>query len=96
MYLAHVFTIAVNVVCFRMHLGNEVVDKTINPMLSKQLDDVVDCYEHALLAYFPRGRYLAGKDAKLVWWPLSNMPEWFVDFFFNLDPRKPKPKSCQK
>lgn len=68
----------------------------ISRLASKNLDDVVDCYEHALLAYFPRGRYLAGKDAKFLWWPVSNLPEWFVDWFYSRDPDRPVPKSCRQ
>ena len=34
---------------------------------SKDIYKVLDAYEHALLARFPRTRYLVGYDARFVW-----------------------------
>ena len=36
--------------------------------------------EHALTALYPRTRYGAGWDAKLLWIPLSYMPSFMADF----------------
>jgi hypothetical protein len=48
-------------------------------MASGRIEDVVDAYEHALLACIPRVRYVVGTDALLLWLPLQWMPEWFSD-----------------
>ena len=50
-----------------------------NERMGPRTQDVVAAYEHALLARFPRARYLVGADAKLFWLPLQWMPEWMGD-----------------
>nr|XP_020472659.1 11-cis retinol dehydrogenase [Monopterus albus]XP_020472730.1 11-cis retinol dehydrogenase [Monopterus albus] len=45
---------------------------------------VTNCMEHALTAAYPRTRYSAGWDAKLVWIPLSYMPSCVVDIGLKL------------
>ncbi|KFZ48262.1 Retinol dehydrogenase 2, partial [Antrostomus carolinensis] len=40
---------------------------------------VTDCMEHALTSCFPRTRYSAGWDAKLLYIPLSYLPSAFTD-----------------
>ncbi|NXK52466.1 RDH16 dehydrogenase, partial [Chauna torquata] len=44
-----------------------------------RLSIVTGCMEHALLARFPRSRYAAGWDARLVLLPLSYCPAWLSD-----------------
>ncbi|NXU78304.1 RDH16 dehydrogenase, partial [Oreotrochilus melanogaster] len=46
---------------------------------SSNLQLVTDCMEHALTSQFPRTRYSAGWDAKLLYLPLSYLPSAFVD-----------------
>lgn len=48
----------------------------VNPDLSL----VVECMDHALTSLFPKTRYVAGKDAKTFWIPLSHMPAVLQDF----------------
>ncbi|NWH55737.1 H17B6 dehydrogenase, partial [Fregata magnificens] len=40
---------------------------------------VTDCMEHALTSRFPRTRYSAGWDAKLLYIPLSYLPSALTD-----------------
>ena len=47
---------------------------------SERLDRVVDVYEHALSARFPRARYVVGWDAKLFFEPLWHLPDCVSDF----------------
>ena len=75
-----------------IELGSDVLNKVASP----KIDDVVDSYEHAVLGYFPRGRYLAGANAKYMFWPMMLMPEWMSDMVFTMNPNAPVPKSCQK
>uniref|UniRef100_A0A0B7BNQ6 Uncharacterized protein n=1 Tax=Arion vulgaris TaxID=1028688 RepID=A0A0B7BNQ6_9EUPU len=42
---------------------------------------VVDAYIAAITSVYPRPRYVVGFDAKLVYIPLSFLPEWCVDWF---------------
>ncbi|XP_029692262.1 retinol dehydrogenase 1 [Takifugu rubripes] len=51
---------------------------------SPDLSKVTWCMEHALAARFPRTRYSAGWDAKLLWIPLSYLPSFVSDFFVSL------------
>lgn len=44
------------------------------------LHPVTDCMEHALTSCYPRSRYGAGWDAKLIFIPLSYLPASFSDF----------------
>jgi NAD(P)-dependent dehydrogenase (short-subunit alcohol dehydrogenase family) len=46
---------------------------------SKNLEKVVDAYEHALLGLFPRARYMVGTDAKYFYYPVQCLPEWLGD-----------------
>ncbi|XP_048880052.1 retinol dehydrogenase 5 [Brienomyrus brachyistius] len=52
-----------------------IMNNVCDPDLSK----VTDCMEHALMARYPRTRYSAGWDAKLVWIPLSYTPTFVLD-----------------
>ncbi|XP_062893824.1 retinol dehydrogenase 5 [Mobula hypostoma] len=60
-------------------------------LCDSDLSKVTDCMEHALTAQYPRTRYAAGWDAKLVWIPLSYMPTVVCDFL--LSTLIPKPFS---
>ena len=51
---------------------------------SKDIYKVLDAYEHALLARFPRTRYLVGYDARFVWMNVQWMPEWLGDFIMGI------------
>ncbi|XP_044305540.1 retinol dehydrogenase 5 isoform X1 [Varanus komodoensis] len=51
----------------------------MNIICDPDLSKVTDCMEHALQAKYPRSRYSAGWDAKLVWLPASYLPAFLVD-----------------
>ncbi|XP_061688467.1 retinol dehydrogenase 5 [Syngnathoides biaculeatus] len=66
--------------------GDKYLDKYIriqrfimNAICDSDLTKVTFCMEHALTAVYPRTRYSAGWDAKLLWIPLSYMPACVVD-----------------
>jgi len=52
----------------------------LKKLMSEKIDDVVNAYKHALLAVFPRARYVVGLDARFLWLPLQMLPEWMSDF----------------
>ncbi|XP_076025990.1 retinol dehydrogenase 1 [Genypterus blacodes] len=52
-------------------------------LCSPDISKVTWCMEHALTARFPRTRYGAGWDAKLLWIPLSYLPSFVSDFVVN-------------
>ncbi len=64
---------------------------------SDKLYYVTDAMEHALTAWWPWRRYLAGWDAKLLFKPLSMLPAFITD---NLDSmlgmKAPVPRMCRK
>ncbi|NXO53850.1 RDH16 dehydrogenase, partial [Aramus guarauna] len=49
---------------------------------SSNLTLVTDCMEHALTSCYPRTRYSAGWDAKLLYLPLSYLPSALTDTIF--------------
>ncbi|XP_068184632.1 retinol dehydrogenase 1 isoform X2 [Antennarius striatus] len=49
-------------------------------LCSPDISKVTGCMEQALTARFPRTRYSAGWDAKLLWIPLSYLPSFVSDF----------------
>ncbi|XP_067371686.1 retinol dehydrogenase 1 [Channa argus] len=53
-------------------------------LCSPDLSKVTKCMEHALTACFPRTRYSAGWDAKLLWIPLSYLPSSVSDFLIDM------------
>jgi hypothetical protein len=53
-------------------------------MCAGNIDPVIDAYQHALLGRFPRPRYIVGYDAKLIFVPLSFLPDWIADGFLRL------------
>lgn len=59
---------------------------------SPDLSKVTWCMEHALTACYPRTRYSAGWDAKLLWIPLSYLPSFVSDFFVRLLLPSPTPQ----
>ncbi|KAK2146687.1 hypothetical protein LSH36_589g01086 [Paralvinella palmiformis] len=61
-------------------IKNISIKKGVTKMSSLRINDVVDAYKHALLAMFPRARYIVGLDAKYVWLPLQMLPEWMSDY----------------
>ncbi|XP_061894244.1 retinol dehydrogenase 5 [Entelurus aequoreus] len=71
--------------------GDKYLDKYIriqrfimNAICDADLTKVTTCMEHALTAVYPRTRYSAGWDAKLLWIPLSYMPSCVVDIGLKL------------
>ncbi|XP_075381592.1 retinol dehydrogenase 16-like [Mycteria americana] len=60
---------------------------------SSNLTLVTDCMEHALTSRFPRTRYSAGWDAKLVYIPLSYLPSALTDMVFSWSHPKPSRKA---
>lgn len=65
-----------------------MIDVT-NLMSSSKLENVVNAYEHAVTAVFPRGRYMPGLNGRLVVWPLSLLPEWLSDFLITVTGPRP-------
>lgn len=64
---------------------------------STRPSDVVDAYEHALLALFPRERYVVGRDARYVFIPIHSLPEWLGDWILRkLDSVRPSPAAVSK
>lgn len=69
----------------------------IGVLSSSNVDAVIDAYQNALLARFPRARYVIGPDSHLVWLPGSWLPEWITDFLMGLiDVMIPLPASMKK
>ncbi|KAK2146689.1 hypothetical protein LSH36_589g02092 [Paralvinella palmiformis] len=73
----------------REYGGQEYFDTTVDAMMnsgvlkrlmSEKIGDVVNAYKHALLAVFPRARYVVGLDARFLWLSLQMLPEWMSDF----------------
>ncbi|XP_007953358.1 retinol dehydrogenase 16-like, partial [Orycteropus afer afer] len=63
----------------------DIMEKKCSPDLSL----VTDCMEHALTACYPRTRYSAGWDAKLLYLPMSYMPTALVDAMIYLNSPRP-------
>lgn len=59
-------------------------------LCSPDISKVTRCMEHALTACFPRSRYAAGWDAKLLWIPLTYLPSFVSDFFISVLLPSPK------
>ncbi|KAM3607118.1 uncharacterized protein V6R79_001992 [Siganus canaliculatus] len=59
-------------------------DFSMGLLCSPDISRVTRCMEHALTARFPRTRYAAGWDAKLLWIPLSYLPSFVSDFVVNV------------
>nr|XP_033472876.1 retinol dehydrogenase 7-like [Epinephelus lanceolatus] len=67
-------------------------DFSLGILCSSDLSKVTRCMEHALTAVFPRTRYSAGWDAKLLWIPLSYLPTFVSDFANTMFLPPPKDK----
>jgi hypothetical protein len=64
-----------------------IVSEVLPRLGSQNLDLVVDCYEHAITATFPRGRYMPGYDSKYIYYALSLLPEWLSDWLLVMGSR---------
>ncbi|XP_032879554.1 dehydrogenase/reductase SDR family member 9 [Amblyraja radiata] len=60
-------------------------EKLMRILSSRDLSQVVWCMEHALTAKYPRTRYSAGIDAKLVWIPMTYLPTFITDYLLSTD-----------
>ncbi|XP_078408456.1 dehydrogenase/reductase SDR family member 9-like isoform X2 [Cetorhinus maximus] len=60
-------------------------EKLVKKLSSTDLSQVVWCMEHALTAKYPRTRYSAGIDAKLLWIPMTYLPTFATDFLLAQD-----------
>ncbi|NWS50230.1 RDH7 dehydrogenase, partial [Probosciger aterrimus] len=56
--------------------------RNMKHLCSPNLSLVTDCMEHALTSRYPRTRYAAGWDAKLLYIPLSYLPSAISDLVF--------------
>lgn len=68
--------------CLCSHLDLKAQDFSMGLLCSPDISKVTRCMEHALTARFPRSRYAAGWDAKLLWIPLTYVPAFVSDFFY--------------
>ncbi|XP_040395275.1 retinol dehydrogenase 16-like [Cygnus olor] len=66
--------------------------KKMQNRCNSNLSVVTDCMEHALTSRYPRARYSAGWDAKLLFIPLSYLPSTLADMILTW----PYPKPAQK
>ncbi|NXL40082.1 RDH16 dehydrogenase, partial [Glaucidium brasilianum] len=67
--------------------------RKLQKLCSSNLTLVTDCMEHALTSRYPRTRYSAGWDAKLLYIPLSYLPSALTDVIFTLLYPKSVPKA---
>ncbi|XP_042652509.1 retinol dehydrogenase 16-like [Tyto alba] len=65
----------------------------LQKMCNSNLTLVTDCMEHALTSRYPRARYSAGWDAKLLYIPLSYLPSALTDTIFTRLYSKPAQKA---
>ncbi|XP_021347792.1 retinol dehydrogenase 2-like [Mizuhopecten yessoensis] len=70
--------------------------KNIQQVLSPDLYKVVDALTHALIAVYPRARYVVGLDANIVFRFIWNLPEWIGDRVVAAIFKLPIPKGYQK
>ncbi|CAL1537395.1 unnamed protein product [Lymnaea stagnalis] len=54
------------------------------PIISSNINLVVDAYTHALTSRYPRTRYTVGPDAKFILIPMSYLPTWLTDRILSL------------
>ncbi|ELW62293.1 dehydrogenase/reductase SDR family member 9 [Tupaia chinensis] len=70
----------------KQQYGESYIEKSVDKLkgttsfMNMDLSLVVKCMDHALTSLFPKTRYVAGKDAKTFWIPLSHMPAVLQDF----------------
>uniref|UniRef100_A0A8B9NEC6 Retinol dehydrogenase 16 n=1 Tax=Accipiter nisus TaxID=211598 RepID=A0A8B9NEC6_9AVES len=67
--------------------------KKMQKRYNSNLRLVTDCMEHALTSRYPRTRYSAGWDAKLIYIPLSYLPSALTDVIFTWFSPKPVRKA---
>ncbi|NXF41256.1 RDH16 dehydrogenase, partial [Nyctibius bracteatus] len=70
-----------------------VMVREMQKRCSSNLTLVTDCMEHALTSRFPRTRYSAGWDAKLLYLPLSYLPSALTDVLFTWSYPRPAQKA---
>ncbi|NXK15021.1 RDH16 dehydrogenase, partial [Herpetotheres cachinnans] len=70
-----------------------VAFRNIQKKYSSNLRLVTDCMEHALTSCYPRTRYSAGWDAKLLYIPLSYLPSALMDVVLSWSYPKPAQKA---
>ncbi|XP_068266224.1 retinol dehydrogenase 16-like [Nyctibius grandis] len=70
-----------------------VMVRKMQKRCSSNLTLVTDCMEHALTSRFPRTRYSAGWDAKLLYLPLSYLPSALTDVVCTWSYPKPAQKA---
>ncbi|WAR25971.1 DR9C7-like protein [Mya arenaria] len=58
----------------------ETTAKLLGLIMSPKIHKVVDAYEHAVLAKFPKPRYVVGLDANILFRLLWHLPEWLSDY----------------
>ncbi|KAK6166794.1 hypothetical protein SNE40_023414 [Patella caerulea] len=81
---------------FQEYYGQEYIDQTktlINKLpetSSNNLFQVIDAYEHAITARYPKHRYIVGNDAKYFFRLLWTIPEWMSDFVICLSSPRPQ------
>ncbi|XP_074989962.1 retinol dehydrogenase 16-like [Calonectris borealis] len=73
--------------------GSVVALRRLQKTYNSNLRLVTDCMEHALTSRFPRTRYSAGWDAKLLYIPLSYLPSALTDFILSWSSPKPAQKA---
>ncbi|XP_050388746.2 retinol dehydrogenase 16 [Patella vulgata] len=81
---------------FRQYYGQEFIDqskmmiKQLREKSSSNLFEVIDAYEHAITARYPKSRYILGNDAKYFFRLLWTIPEWMSDFIICFSSPRPK------
>ncbi|KAK6166793.1 hypothetical protein SNE40_023413 [Patella caerulea] len=81
---------------FREYYGQEFIDQTktffdkLPETSSNNLFQVIDAYEHAITARYPKHRYIVGNDAKYFFRLLWTIPEWMSDFIICLSSPRPQ------
>lgn len=72
---------------------DEIAEKTqslLTAIMSPKINKVVEAYEHAITARFPKTRYVVGWDAQIPFRILWNLPEWITDFILSKTMCTPK------
>ncbi|XP_060073990.1 retinol dehydrogenase 16-like [Ylistrum balloti] len=71
-------------------------NKSIGAAMSPDIYKVVDAFTHALIAAYPRTRYVVGLDANVVFRLIWSLPEWIGDRLVAALVNYPVPAGCQK
>ncbi|XP_069106446.1 retinol dehydrogenase 7-like isoform X2 [Argopecten irradians] len=72
----------------REYYGEDFVQRLASGMnfeknMSKNLNEVIEAYTHALTARFPKARYVVGWDANTLYRFLWSAPEWLSSFLLS-------------